>query len=96
MKLPQLSADKLAQLISATSDIALVLNSDGVIESVSVGWDELSVLQCPQWIGKTWVDTVTSESRPKVSEMLATPTTDQRARWQHNRSCCCLTKCWQG
>ena len=82
MKLPQLTADKLAQLIGATSDIALVLNSEGVIESVSVGWDDLSVLQCPQWLGKRWVDTVTSESRPKVSEMLATPTTDQRARWR--------------
>jgi len=59
MKLPPLSADKLAQLIGVASDIALVMTRQGEIQSVSVGWDELGVLGCSEWIGRPWADTVT-------------------------------------
>ena len=82
MKLPHLSADKLAQLIGVASDIALVITRQGEIQSVSVGWDELAALGCSEWIGRHWADTVTSESRIKVTEMLATPSDGQRGRWR--------------
>ena len=82
MKLPQLSADKLAQLIGVASDIALVITQQGDIQSVSVGWDELAALGCSEWIGRQWVDTVTSESRVKITEMLASPSNGQRGRWR--------------
>jgi transcriptional regulator PpsR len=82
MKLPPLSADKLAQLIGVASDIALVITHQGTIQSVSVGWDELAVLGCSDWIGRPWADTVTSESRIKVTDMLASPSNGQRGRWR--------------
>jgi transcriptional regulator PpsR len=82
MKLPQLSADKLAQLIGVASDIALVITHQGDIQSVSVGRDELAVLGCSDWIGRPWADTVTSESRIKIAEMLASPSNGQRGRWR--------------
>lgn len=82
MKLPQLTADKLAQLIGVASDIALVITHQGIVQSVSVGWDELAVLGCSDWIGKPWVDTVTSESRVKLTEMLSTPANGERSRWR--------------
>lgn len=82
MKLPHLSADKLAQLIGVASDIALVLTPQGEIQSVSLGWDELSALGCSQWIGRHWADTVTSESRIKVTEMLALSSEGPRGRWR--------------
>ena len=82
MKLPPLSADKLAQLIGVASDIALVMTRQGEIQSVSVGWDELGVLGCSEWIGRPWADTVTSESRVKIAEMLASPSNGQRGRWR--------------
>ncbi len=83
MKLPQLSDETLAQWIGVSSDIALILNRDGVIQSVSIGRDELEVLRCSQWIGRDWASTVTTESRHKVTEMLATSATGQRGRWRH-------------
>ena len=82
MKLPHLSADKLAQLIGVASDIALVMTHQGDIQSVSVGRDELAVLGCSDWIGRPWADTVTSESRIKIADMLASPTEGQRGRWR--------------
>jgi transcriptional regulator PpsR len=82
MKLPQLSADKLAQLIGVASDIALVVTHQGVVQSVSVGWDELAVLGCSDWVGRPWVETVTSESRIKVTEMLSSPVNGERGRWR--------------
>lgn len=82
MKLPPLSADKLAQLIGVASDIALVLSRQGDIQSVSVGWDELAVMGCSNWIGRPWADTVTSESRVKIAEMLASPANGQHSRWR--------------
>ena len=82
MKLPPLSADKLAQLIGVASDIALVITHQGEIQSVSVGWDELAVLGCSDWIGRPWAETVTSESRVKIADMLATPSNGQRGRWR--------------
>jgi transcriptional regulator PpsR len=82
MKLPSLSADKLAQLIGIASDLALVLNRQGVIQSVSVGMEALSALQCTEWIGSLWIDTVTSESRHKVAELLEDSPTPDRGRWR--------------
>ena len=82
MKLPDLSADKLAQLIGASSDIALILSPQGEIASVSVGWDELIELGCSEWMGRNWADTVTSESRVKIADMLAHPAQGPRARWR--------------
>jgi len=82
MKLPPLSADKLAQLIGVASDIALVITHQGTVQSVSVGWDELAVLGCSDWIGRPWADTVTSESRIKITDMLASPSNGQRGRWR--------------
>ena len=82
MKLPHLSADKLAQLIGVASDIALVITHQGTVQSVSVGWDELAVLGCSDWIGRPWADTVTSESRIKITDMLASPSNGQRGRWR--------------
>ena len=82
MKLPPLSADKLAQLIGVASDIALVITHQGTVQSVSVGWDELAVLGCSDWIGRPWADTVTTESRVKIADMLASPANGQRGRWR--------------
>ena len=73
MKIPSLKAEKLAQLIGIASDVALVLDKKGVIQDVSVRRNELASLGCHHWIGRKWADTVTSESRDKVSDMLKPP-----------------------
>jgi transcriptional regulator PpsR len=82
MKLENLSADTLAQLVSVSSDIALVLNPDGVVEDVSVRKTELLALGCQAWIGKPWADTTSSESRTKVEAMVKPAKTGDEVRWR--------------
>jgi transcriptional regulator PpsR len=63
-----LDADAAAQLVSASSDIAMVIDRKGIIRDVS---GEEKVAPLADWIGRSWLETVTVESRPKVQEMLA-------------------------
>ncbi len=82
MKLGNLSADTLAQLVSVSSDIALVLDSTGVVEDVSVRKTELLALGCQAWIGKLWADCATSESRAKIESMVAATQPSDDMRWR--------------
>jgi transcriptional regulator PpsR len=82
MKLGNLSADTLAQLVSVSSDIALVLDASGVVEDVSVRKTELLALGCQAWIGRSWVDTATSDSRGKIESMVAGPKAADGMRWR--------------
>ena len=65
-----LNADSVARLVSASADIALVISSDGIIEDVTVGNEELPRDEVGQWVGQPWIETVTVESRHKVKELL--------------------------
>jgi transcriptional regulator PpsR len=82
MNFGNLSADSLAQLVSVSSDIALVLNAQGVVEDVSVRKTELLALGCQAWIGQPWADVVTSESRVKVESMLKPAKASGEMRWR--------------
>ena len=53
------------------ADLALVLDSQGVVRDISLGSShtrELSELR--QWVGRRWVETVTVESRGKIAALL--------------------------
>ncbi len=82
MNLENLSTDTLAQLVSVSSDIALVLSQEGVVEDVSVRKTELLALGCQAWIGKPWVQTTTSDSRAKVESMLKPGKASEELRWR--------------
>jgi transcriptional regulator PpsR len=63
-------APELASTIArVASDIALVIDSDGVIRKVAQGANPLAPA-CADWVGRRWVDTVTGETRAKVESML--------------------------
>lgn len=51
------------------SDIALVIDHDGVIRDVAEGEHPLPA-SCEAWIGRRWVDTVTTDTRPKIELLL--------------------------
>lgn len=57
-------------LVSVTSDIALVLDDQGFIRSVALGGAEPVSATASEWLGRQLVDTVTSETRRKVEELL--------------------------
>ena len=83
MKLPALDPSTLTQLLGVVSDLTLVMDPQGVIEDVSTGRDTLAVLGCQAWIGTRWLDTVTTESRIKIQEMLQSQGAPEHMRWRH-------------
>lgn len=56
--------------VSLASDIALVIDSSGVIRNVAQGdADPIAPGAC-QWVGQQWIDTVSGETRPKIENLL--------------------------
>ena len=83
MKLPSLDSSTFSQLLGVVSDVTVVMDAQGVIEDVSTGQDKLASLGCQTWIGRRWIDTVTSESRIKIQEMLKSQGLPDVMRWRH-------------
>lgn len=65
-------ADLVAAVVAAAADLALVLDAGGVIRDISLGpAHAVGLAELRQWIGRRWVDTVSVDSRPKITQMLA-------------------------
>ena len=71
-----------ARLITAAADIALVVDKDGVIRDLAFDSEDLELEGADGWIGKPWIDTVTSESRTKVQELLAGASGVESPAWR--------------
>ncbi len=86
-----LDARVAAGLIAAAADVVLVLDASGVICDLAFAQDDFSAMGCAAWRGKAWIDLVTSESRPKVEDLLREPIASdlgpeaatQPPRWRH-------------
>jgi len=64
-------AEQLAEaFVSLASDIALVIDADGVIQSVSQSRVSPIALNAGGWVGRPWIDTVSGDTRRKVELML--------------------------
>ena len=59
--------------VSLASDIALVIDTHGVIRSVALNADAPTPPNANSWVGQRWVDTVTSTTRPKIEKLLQSP-----------------------
>jgi transcriptional regulator PpsR len=70
------------KLVTASSDLALVLDKKGVIRDLALDGDSLEDQGCDGWVGKRWLDVVTDESRNKVEEMLAESRDKSVSRWR--------------
>jgi transcriptional regulator PpsR len=81
--LGSLDADAVTRLVTAATDIALVVDGQGVVRDLAVGNDELSrEARFSSWIGKPWIETVTIESRPKVEELIRDASAKTAPRWR--------------
>jgi transcriptional regulator PpsR len=81
-----LSKETTAGLIAASSDVALVIDDNGIIVDVAFGSEDLAKDGGAHWIGQSFSETVTVESRPKVEALLreAGPANGtQHVRWRH-------------
>ena len=76
--LSDVDLDAQAVALSLAGDVALVIDSGGVIIDAAVSGQNLP--DAANWVGQPWIDTVTSESREKVEQMLAEPV--RHARWR--------------
>jgi transcriptional regulator PpsR len=64
-------APELAEaFVSLSSDIALVLGADGLIEKVVQSGQNPIAPSATDWVGRAWVDTVTGETRVKIENLL--------------------------
>ncbi len=80
--LTELDAPEIAALITATADLALLLDGNGVIREVFLGKDDLPLAAQGEWLGCPWIDTVTVESRPKIESLLRASSLDSPAQWR--------------
>lgn len=65
--------------VNLSSDIALVLDDNGVIQQVVQG-SSATLTAAHQWVGRRWIDTVTGETRNKVTQLLQEVTSTGLAR----------------
>jgi transcriptional regulator PpsR len=72
-----------AQAVAAAGgDVAMVIDSDGVIRDMALGNDQMAKDGADCWLDRPWTETVTVESRRKVSEMLRDALAQGRTRWR--------------
>ena len=64
------AAELAEAFVSLASDIALVIDEHGVIQSVAQSSSAPIAAGASQWVGRPWVDTVTGDTRRKVELML--------------------------
>jgi transcriptional regulator PpsR len=81
--LKSIDADAAARLVACAADVALVLDRDGVIRDISVAAEDLQSEGYGRWLGQSWVDTVTVESRPKVEALLQEAGVATPPSWRH-------------
>jgi len=83
--LDQLSADTAAELITASADVVLILDEQGVIRDISLATEDLQTKGCQEWVGQRWSDTVSDDSHSKVEALLKSQgeSTKDGVRWRH-------------
>ncbi len=80
-----LDPDAAAMLITAASDIALIVDASGIIQDIAFNSDRLAMdLDGSQnWVGQAWADVVTLDSKPKVEALLRQAAASGPPRWRH-------------
>jgi len=81
--LGSLDIEAAARLITAAADVALVVDSQGVIRDLSFSSEELSKEGYGEWLGQAWTETVTAESRPKIEALLRDASGVSGSTWRH-------------
>jgi transcriptional regulator PpsR len=79
-----LDGETVAGLINAAADIALLLDKRGVIRAISVSSKTLSSALQPDWVGRPFLDVVTTDSRPKVELLMGDLDADESLPRQLN------------
>ena len=76
-------AGSLARMAAVAADVALVMDRNGTIREVAGENPSLPLNQWADWIGQSWSDVVSVESRPKVEAMQRDAQAGKTTRWRH-------------
>ena len=60
-----------ARLVAAAADIAIMVNRDGIVQSVSFGGEGRLSEQLHPWRGRRWIDVVAPDSRAKALDLVS-------------------------
>ncbi len=78
-----LGTDAVVALLSASADLVLVLDKDGLVQDASAPGDVLSSTGgAAAWVGRPWEDRVTVESKPKIARLLREAASESRVIWR--------------
>jgi transcriptional regulator PpsR len=79
-----LNGEGVGRLLAVASDVALIVADarEGVIKDVSIGSEDLPVALAESWLGKPWISTVSTESRPKIEALLGGADAKGPPRWR--------------
>jgi transcriptional regulator PpsR len=82
--LGDLDADTASMLIAAATDLALIVDSEGIIRDLAFNSDEVAQAfdSHANWVGRPWIDTVTIESRPKILALLSDAISVGDPKWR--------------
>jgi transcriptional regulator PpsR len=59
-----------ANLATVAGDVTLLVDAAGIVRDIAFADGDLAKVVAGDWVGQPWIDTVTIESRPKISAML--------------------------
>lgn len=77
-----LDASVAAKVVAAGSDVAMIIDRDGVICDLALSSEDLHLDGFEGMLDKRWRDTVTVESRIKVEELLRDAANNNAVRWR--------------
>jgi transcriptional regulator PpsR len=82
--LGNLSAETAATVIEAAADVALIVDSKGVIEDVAIGRIDLApeLAGVARWAGRRFSAIVSEESQPKVEKLLSEAASGAPSQWR--------------
>lgn len=77
-----LDAQAAGLLVAAATDLSLVIDGEGIVRDATFGSSDLEGEGCETWLGRPWIDTVTIESRPKITALLKDAEPGAVTRWR--------------
>ena len=75
-------AESAARLLSAAGDIALIIDQNGTIKDAAFASEDLSREYSRKWIDRSWIETVTIESKEKIESLLNDAYSGGAPRWR--------------
>lgn len=60
-----------ARMVMASADVAVVMDRDGVVRDVMLAAEARLPSEFGAWLGRSWLETVALDSRPKAQQLLA-------------------------